>query len=138
MFSFDHATGVMYTCDAFGAHYATAAPFDTELQALAPHFRFYYDCLMRPNARSVLTALRKVKDLDYTTVATGHGPIIRYNLDELVGRWAAGIPPPASHHCVWAPFMVQPGVPLTPGMPAHRMRRKPGNRAGLRSAAARL
>ena len=87
MFSFDHATGVMYTCDAFGAHYATGAPFDTELQALAPHFRFYYDCLMRPNARSVLTALRKVKDLDYTTVATGHGPIIRYNLEELVGRW---------------------------------------------------
>ena len=93
MFSFDHATGVMYTCDAFGAHYATAAPFDTELQALAPHFRFYYDCLMRPNARSVLTALRKVKDLDYTTVATGHGPIIRYNLDELVGRWVACIFP---------------------------------------------
>jgi len=86
MFSFDHATGVMYTCDAFGAHYATEAPFDTELQALTPHFRFYYDCLMRPNARSVLTALRKVKDLDYTTVATGHGPIIRYNLDELIGR----------------------------------------------------
>ena len=91
MFSFDQATGVMYTCDAFGAHYATAAPFDTELQALAPHFRFYYDCLMRPNARSVLTALRKVKDLDYTTVATGHGPIIRYNLDELVGRWVTSI-----------------------------------------------
>ena len=41
---------------------------------------------MRPNARSVLTALRKVKDLDYTTIATGHGPIIRYNLEELVGR----------------------------------------------------
>ena len=91
MFSFDQATGVMYTCDAFGAHYATSAPFDTELQALTPHFRFYYDCLMRPNARSVLTALRKVKDLDYTTVATGHGPIIRYNLDELVGRSVACI-----------------------------------------------
>lgn len=86
MFSFDHATGVMYTCDAFGAHYATGAPFDTGLASLTPHFRFYYDCLMRPNARSVLTALRKVKDLDYTTIATGHGPIIRYNLDELVGR----------------------------------------------------
>ena len=92
MFSFDHATGVMYTCDAFGAHYATDAPFDTELASLSPHFRFYYDCLMRPNARSVLTALRKVKDLDYTTIATGHGPIIRYNLEELVGRQATLLP----------------------------------------------
>ena len=40
-----------------GAHHATEAPFDTELQ-----------------------------DLDYTAVATGHGPIIRYNQDELIGR----------------------------------------------------
>ena len=36
---------------------ATIFPFDTELQ-----------------------------DLDYTTVATGHGPLIRYNQDELIGR----------------------------------------------------
>ena len=57
IFPFDQATGVMYTCDAFAAHYATEAPFDTELQ-----------------------------DLDYTTVATGHGPVIRYNQDELIGR----------------------------------------------------
>ena len=67
MFSFDHATGVMYTCDAFGAHYATEAPFDTELASLSPHFRFYYDCLMRPNARSVLTALRKTGPSSATT-----------------------------------------------------------------------
>jgi hypothetical protein len=42
----------------------------------------------RPNARSVLTALRKVKDLSYTTIATGHGPMLRLNLDELVQRRA--------------------------------------------------
>jgi flavorubredoxin len=30
------------------------------LQAVLPHYRFYYDCLMKPNARSVITALRKV------------------------------------------------------------------------------
>ena len=38
--------GVMFTCDAFGAHYCTDDAFDTELEALAPHYRFYYDCLM--------------------------------------------------------------------------------------------
>ena len=36
----------MFTCDAFGAHYCTVDAFDTELEALAPHYRFYYDCLM--------------------------------------------------------------------------------------------
>lgn len=83
----------MYTCDAFGAHYCQDDPFDSALQPLSPHFRFYYDCLMRPNARSVLTALRKTKDLPYTTIATGHGPILRYNMQELVGR-CAHVPPP--------------------------------------------
>ena len=56
---------------------------------MAPHYRFYYDCLMKPNARSVLTALRKVAGLEYTTIATGHGPLLRYNLTELVGRYAS-------------------------------------------------
>jgi len=42
---------------------------------------------MRPNAKSVTTALRKVKDLPFTTIANGHGPLLRYNVDELVGRY---------------------------------------------------
>ena len=61
-------------------------PFDSDLGPFSPHYRFYYDCLMRPNARSVLTALKRTKDMDYDTIATGHGPMLRYNLTELVGR----------------------------------------------------
>ena len=123
---FDHATGVMYTCDAFGMHYCTDQPYDVDIKAILPHyrwmhreregcvgrgmhergggasegggrpgslpsshrshfhqriwfppryliffnahilspllivFRFYYDCLMKPNAKSVTTAIRKV------------------------------------------------------------------------------
>lgn len=30
---------------------------------------------------------RKVKDLEYTTIAVGHGPILRYNIPELVSRY---------------------------------------------------
>lgn len=115
MFSFDHATGVMYTCDgegraraggasraaasaaccrpsrgashsacsppacsacpssdgcavaaswhpptaappppapaAFGMHYCSDDPYDSQLEPLEPHYRFYYDCLMLPNAK---------------------------------------------------------------------------------------
>lgn len=32
---------------------------------------------MKPNAKSVTTALRKVKDLPYTIIANGHGPILK-------------------------------------------------------------
>lgn len=52
MFSFDHATRVMYTCDAFGMHYCAEDPYDSQLAPLEAHYRFYYDCLMLPNAKS--------------------------------------------------------------------------------------
>lgn len=80
--------GVMYTCDAFGMHYCNEELYDSELEVLSPHLRFYYDCLMKPNARSVLTALKKIDGLEYSTIATGHGPLLRYNLAEVVGRCA--------------------------------------------------
>mmetsp|Transcript_9557 Transcript_9557/g.20353 ORF Transcript_9557/g.20353 Transcript_9557/m.20353 type:complete len:623 (+) Transcript_9557:94-1962(+) len=94
MFSYDHGTGIMYTCDAFGMHYCGEDPFDVDVKAIMPHYRFYYDCLMKPNAKSVTTALRKVKDLPYNTIANGHGPILRFNVPELVGdygKWSAAI-----------------------------------------------
>ena len=87
MFSFDRKTGVMFTCDAFGLHYCSEDPYDTKLEPLEAHYRFYYDCLMRPNAKSVTTALRKCKDLNFKVIANGHGPLLRYNVPELVGRY---------------------------------------------------
>ena len=37
MFSFDHATGVMYTCDAFGLHYCSeVCPPEQALQGMRP------------------------------------------------------------------------------------------------------
>ena len=79
----------MYTCDAFGSHYCSEDPFDGDLSALMPHYRFYYECLMKPNARSVLTALRKCESegADFVGICNGHGPLLRYNVDELVGDY---------------------------------------------------
>ncbi|GMH33319.1 hypothetical protein BSKO_01153 [Bryopsis sp. KO-2023] len=94
MFSYDRASGIMFTCDAFGMHYCTEDPFDSHLKDIESHYRFYYDCLMRPNARSVLSALKRVKDLDYSVIATGHGPLLRYNVEEMVGmyqEWSAAV-----------------------------------------------
>ena len=89
MFSYDPKSRLMYTCDAFGSHYCTEDPFDGELSALMPHYRFYYECLMKPNARSVLTALRKCESegADFVGICNGHGPLLRYNVDELVGDY---------------------------------------------------
>jgi flavorubredoxin/flavin reductase (DIM6/NTAB) family NADH-FMN oxidoreductase RutF len=84
IFSFDHGTGILYTCDAFGLHYCSEDVFDVDPGAIAPDFRFYYECLMGPNARSVLQAMKRMDGLPaVTTIAVGHGPLLRHHL----GLW---------------------------------------------------
>ncbi|MBD2017504.1 flavin reductase [Microcoleus sp. FACHB-53] len=88
IFSYDAGTQVMFTCDAFGLHYCSDSTFDEDLRAIEPDYRFYYDCLMAPNARSVLSALKRMDQLgEVTIVANGHGPLLRHNVTELVGRY---------------------------------------------------
>lgn len=88
IFSYDQKTQVLFTCDAFGLHYCTEDTYDEDLEGLSPDFRFYYDCLMAPNARSVLSAMKRMDTLgDITTIATGHGPLLNHNVEELTGRY---------------------------------------------------
>ncbi|MCY7334946.1 MAG: MBL fold metallo-hydrolase, partial [Chamaesiphon sp.] len=88
IFSFDRGTQILYTCDAFGMHYCSDAVFDEDLGKIEPDYRFYYECLMAPNARSVLSALKRMGELPTVgTIATGHGPLLRHNVGELVQRY---------------------------------------------------
>lgn len=87
MFTLDRGSGIMYTCDAFGMHYCTEEMYDEDLPVIEPHYRFYYDCLMRPNARSVLGALKKIAAWEFSLIATGHGPLLRNNVPELMALY---------------------------------------------------
>ena len=88
IFSYDHGTGILYTCDAFGLHYCSEALYDADPGAIAPDFRFYYDCLMGPNARSVLQALKRMESLpEITTIAVGHGPLLKHHLPLWIGDY---------------------------------------------------
>jgi flavorubredoxin/flavin reductase (DIM6/NTAB) family NADH-FMN oxidoreductase RutF len=88
IFSFDHGTGILYTCDAFGLHYCSEDVFDADPGAIAPDFRFYYDCLMGPNARSVLQALKRMEALpDLRMIAVGHGPLLKHHLNLWIGDY---------------------------------------------------
>ena len=88
IFSYDAGTQVIFTCDAFGMHYCSDSTFDEDLGTIEADYRFYYDCLMAPNARSVVSALKRMDQLgDVTMIANGHGPLLRHNVDELVSRY---------------------------------------------------
>lgn len=84
IFSYDHKTQVLYTCDAFGMHYCSDDTFDVNLEAIEPDFRFYYDCLMGPNARSLLNAMKKMGELGkIRIIGNGHGPLLYHHLEIL-------------------------------------------------------
>lgn len=88
IFSYDSKTQTIFTCDAFGMHYCSDSTYDDDLAAVEEDYHFYYECLMAPNARSVLSAMKRMEDLgEIGTVATGHGPLLRYNVVELTGRY---------------------------------------------------
>ena len=86
--TYDHKTQSLFTCDVFGMHYCDDNTYDEELVLLDADYQLYYDCLMGPNARSVLAALKRMADLpDIQLIATGHGPLLRHHVSELVERY---------------------------------------------------
>ncbi|MEC4819712.1 MAG: diflavin flavoprotein [Scytonema sp. PMC 1069.18] len=88
IFTFDHKTQTLFTCDAFGLHYCSDSTYDEDLTAIEEDFKYYYDCLMGPNARSVLSALKRMAELKkISRIATGHGPLLYHNVEELTGRY---------------------------------------------------
>ena len=88
MLTYDHKTQVLYTCDVFGLHFCDDQLYDENLALIDADYQLYYDCLMGPNARSVLAALKRMGDLPpYRTIATGHGPLLHHHIPDLVGRY---------------------------------------------------
>jgi flavin reductase (DIM6/NTAB) family NADH-FMN oxidoreductase RutF len=69
-------------------HYCSDALFDEDRQKIMPDYHFYYECLMAPNARSVLAAMKRMDDLpEVKIVANGHGPLLSYNVKELTENY---------------------------------------------------
>ncbi|WP_017301021.1 diflavin flavoprotein [Nodosilinea nodulosa] len=87
MLTYDGSTGVLYTCDVFGLHYCDDSLYDEMPTLLEADFQLYYDCLMGPNARSVLAALKRIEPFAIGQIATGHGPLLRHHIADWTGRY---------------------------------------------------
>lgn len=88
IFTYDAKTQTLFTCDAFGMHFCSDKTYDEDLAEIEEDYQFYYECLMAPNARSVLSAMKRMAELgEISTIATGHGPLLRHNVVELTGRY---------------------------------------------------
>jgi flavorubredoxin/flavin reductase (DIM6/NTAB) family NADH-FMN oxidoreductase RutF len=87
IFTYDIKTQILFTCDAFGMHFCDDDTYDSEPSFLEADFKYYYDCLMGPNARSVLGGIKRIEKLDISLIATGHGPLLKYFLPDWVSSY---------------------------------------------------
>ncbi|MGB3470534.1 MAG: FprA family A-type flavoprotein, partial [Erythrobacter sp.] len=92
MGTYDSATEVLYSDKFFSAHLCSEDAYDLHRDSLLEDQRYYFDCLMAPNARQVETALEKLGEYVPRLYATGHGPLVRYGVTDLTKKyhqWAA-------------------------------------------------
>lgn len=104
---------VLMTCDSFGTHYC----FDDMFNDLIPtereneyleSLKYYFDCIMGPFKPHVIKALDKIKDLNIDTICTGHGPILRSNIDyylDTYRKWSTEIAPTDGKTRVVIPYV---------------------------------
>lgn len=88
--TYDPKTLILYSDRFFGAHVCGDQFFDEGWQVYSEDRRYYFDCLMAPQATQVALALDKLATKSAKVYATGCGPLVRYGLNEITkfyGQW---------------------------------------------------
>lgn len=84
MYTYLEEDKILFSCDSFGCHFADARMFDSEVDDFSVAFRYYFDVIIKPFSRFMLNALEKIDPLEIDTICTGHGPILRENMKQMV------------------------------------------------------
>ncbi|SHF46334.1 Flavorubredoxin [Caldanaerobius fijiensis DSM 17918] len=81
MFTYLREDKILFTCDAFGAHYCPEDKdgnmFNDTSGEYFDEFKYYYESIMSPFKPKILEAIDKIKGLDIDIIAPSHGPILR-------------------------------------------------------------
>jgi flavorubredoxin/flavin reductase (DIM6/NTAB) family NADH-FMN oxidoreductase RutF len=85
--TYDPQTKFLYTDKLFSAHVCGDQVFDEGFSVFEDDRRYYFDCVIAPQARQVETALDKLQDFEVQTYATAHGPLVKYGLQTLTQEY---------------------------------------------------
>jgi flavorubredoxin len=78
MFTRLEEENLLFTCDAFGAHYCRSGKiFNDECEDITAARHFYFDCIFRPFKPKVLSAVEKIRHDVIDMILPSHGPLIR-------------------------------------------------------------
>jgi flavorubredoxin len=84
IFTFLVEDKVLFTCDSFGAHYCSSDMYSDFSGNYARSFEYYFDIIMKPFSRFMISAVKRIKPLEIDFICPGHGPIHRENLMKAV------------------------------------------------------
>lgn len=79
IYTYDEYDRILFTCDCFGCHYCHDKIFNDLAGDFSKEYRYYFDCIMSPFKKHVLSAIEKIKPLDIDIIAPSHGPVHREN-----------------------------------------------------------
>jgi len=85
--SYDPKTEILFTDKLFGAHVCGEQVLDEGWSIYNEDRRYYFDCLMAPQAQQVETALERLITKEAKVYATGHGPLVKYGLTDLTNDY---------------------------------------------------
>jgi len=68
---------VLFSCDAFGAHFCHEAMYDDKVENYDDAFQYYFDVILKPFSKFFLNAMGKISCLPIDAICTGHGPLLR-------------------------------------------------------------
>lgn len=75
---------ILFTCDSFGAHYCDQNMFSELTPEYLSAFKYYFDVILKPYSRFMVKAIEKIKPLQIDVICTGHGPVHREHLREVI------------------------------------------------------
>ena len=94
MFTLLEEDGVLFTCDAFGAHYSWTHIYADQCPDYTGEIEFYFDCLIRPFKDKALAALAKIRGIRLELLCPSHGPAIRIDPWQTIHAYEQWSTPP--------------------------------------------
>jgi flavorubredoxin len=87
----------IFTCDFFGAHYATKENLLSKINeksAYEESYDYYFHSIMKPFSSYVRTALARIETLKFDLICNSHGPVIDIDIQGRIDKykkWSAPV-----------------------------------------------
>lgn len=81
---------VLFTCDSFGAHYATDNILLSKVESRENYLsalQYYFNMIFGPFKSYMLDAIAKIEPLEVDMICNGHGPVLDENPWEIVNQY---------------------------------------------------